>query len=141
MADNLCTPSGNSADHRPHQTGEARGYKWGSAVSSSTEWLMDTGAQISVITKSKGALFDLTPVGGSASGTTGGGGILVKSGVDMIFEIFDSSGLSKQVTCSLDIGVKPNDDGSEILGVDQIEHVGAAVEWDPGAGTGRLKTP
>lgn len=141
MTDNLFTPAGNSADPRPHQTGEARGFKWGSRVTLKTEWLIDTGAQISVVTKSKGASFDLTSVGGSASGTTGGGGILVNSGIDMIFKIFDSSGSPMQVTCSLDIGVKPNDDGSEILGMDQIKHVGAAVEWDPAAGTGRLKTP
>lgn len=141
MTHNLFTPAGKSADHRPHQTGEARGWKWGWIVTSTTEWLIDTGAQISVITKSKGALFDLTSVAASASGTTGGGGILVKSGLDMLFEIFDLSGSATQVTCSLDMGVKPNDDGSEILGMDQIEHVGAAVEWDPAAGTGRLKRP
>ena len=108
----------------PHQQGEAGGYKWGAAVVSKTEWLIDTGAQISVVTNSKGALFDLTPAGGSASGTTGGGGILIKSGLKMIFEIFDAGGAAMQVTCNLDIGVKPNDDGSEILGMDQIERVG-----------------
>ena len=141
MPDNLAPPSANAADHRPHQAGEARGYKWGLSVVSKIEWLIDTGAQISVVTKSKGALFDLLPIAGSASATTGGGGILIKSGLDMAFEIFDGAGLAKPVVGTLDVGVKPDDNGSEILGVDQLEKAGAVVEWDPSAGLGRLKEP
>jgi hypothetical protein len=56
----------------------------------------------------------------------------------MWFEIFDKAGAPKSVSCNLDVGVKPNNSGSEILGVDQLEHVGAAIEWDPSAQNGRL---
>jgi hypothetical protein len=141
MPDNLAPPSGNSSDRRPHQQGEARGFKSGLPVSADKEWMVDTGAQISVITKSNGDKFDLTAVGGSASGTTGGGRILVKSGLEMVFEVFDPAGVATTVTCSLDVGVKPNNKGSEILGMDQIADVGAIVEWDPGTRTGRLRQP
>jgi hypothetical protein len=138
MAANLGCPSFNSSDHRPHQVGKATGYKGGAAITAGKEWMIDTGAQISCITKGNGDQFDLTLTGGSASATTGGGGILLKSGLTMSFEIFDKAGRRKSVSCSLDVGVKPNDSGSEILGMDQLDHVGAAVDWDPRAQSGRL---
>ena len=141
MPYNLSTPSGNPGDPRPHQTGKATGYKHGSGVNLSIDWMIDTGAQISVVTKSTGAQFTLTNVGGSASATTGGGGILVKSGLTTAFEIFDSAGAVKAVTSSLDIGVKLNNHGSEIIGMDRARDVGALVEWDPGTGAGRLREP
>jgi hypothetical protein len=103
------------------------------------EWLIDTGAVISVVTQGVANQFDLTPTGGSASATTGGGGILVKSGLKTEFEIEDLSGNSKTVTCSLDIGVKPNNKGSDILGVDQLNNVSAAIDWDPVYRTGKLR--
>src|SRR5947209_4215283 len=125
MADNLFAPSGSPSDPRPHQHGKAKGSKKGSPVTEDKEWMVDTGAQISVITKSNGDKFDLVAVGGSASGTTGGGGILVKSGLTMEFEVFDNTGAASTATCNLDVGVKSNNKGSEILGMDQIAHVGA----------------
>jgi hypothetical protein len=56
----------------------------------------------------------------------------------MKFEIFDSSGAVKAVFCSRDIGVKPNNDGGEILGMDQLYEVDGAVDWDPGLRKGRI---
>lgn len=141
MPDNLFPPSGNPSDPRPHQHGKARGLKYGLPVAEDKEWMIDTGAQISVITKSNGDKFDLTAVAGSASGTTGGAGILIRSGLTMEFQIFDIAGSAKTVTCKLNVGVKRNDKGSEILGMDQIAHVGAIVEWDPKALKGRLREP
>jgi len=119
--------------------GKVKGNKGGMPVTAKKKWLIDTGAQISVITKQNGDKFDLTVIGGSASGTTGGAGIIIKSGLTMIFKIFDRSGKSKSVNCSLDVGVKSNNAGSEILGMDQITSVGAVVEWDPTARTGGLR--
>jgi hypothetical protein len=139
MPDHLGPPSGNPLDRRPHQMGQAEGSKAGMTVQVDKEWMVDTGAQISAITKNNGDKFDLTPVGGSASGTIGGGGIIVKSGLTMIFEIFDRKGKPKTVKCNLDVGVKPNNSGSEILGMDQMADVGAVAEWDPTARKGRLR--
>jgi hypothetical protein len=138
MPSNLGPPSTNPFDRRPHQMGKATGYKFGSFVSVSKEFLIDSGADISCITKSNADRFDLTATGGSASATTGGGGILVKSGLTMIFDIFDKVGNQKSVHCSLDVGVKPNNNGSDILGMDQLNHVSAAVEWDPAHRSGKL---
>jgi hypothetical protein len=139
VPDNLFAPSRNPSDPRPHQQGMARGMKNGHPAAANKEWMVDTGAQISAITKDNGNKFDLTAVGGSASGTSGGGGILIKSGLSMEFEIFDTHGVATPVACNLDVGVKPNNNGSEILGMDQIAHVDAIVEWDPTTRTGRLR--
>jgi len=141
MPDNLGPPSWDPAQRRPHQGGEAKGYKRGRPVTVSVEWMADTGAELSVVTKDVGKRFDLTPVGGSASGTTGGGGIIIKSGMEIVFEVFDPAGKVVPITSSLDVGVKPNNVGSEILGVDQIDYAGAIIEWDPGTLKGRLRQP
>src|SRR5262249_43367258 len=102
MPDNLGPPTTNPNDRRPHQTGTAEGLSGGLLVTVSKEWMIDTGAQVSCITKDNADQFDLTPTGGSASATTGGGGILMKSGLTMKFEIIDSSGAAKTVSCNLD---------------------------------------
>lgn len=141
MPDNLGPPSWNATERRPHQNGQAKGMKNGNPVSVAVEWMFDTGAELSVITNSVESNFDLTPVGGSASGTTGGGGILIKSGMKVEFEVFDPSGSKVLITSNLDVGVKSNNAGSEILGVDQIDYAGAIIEWDPGTLTGRLRQP
>jgi hypothetical protein len=138
MADNLSAPSSNPSDRRPHQNGTAGGFKRGAAVSQPIEWLIDTGAQVSCITKREASNFTLTPTGASASATTGGAGILMKTGLTTEFEIIDLTGSPKTVSSALDIGVKRNNKGSEILGMDRLRDVKAAVTWEPGGITGRL---
>jgi hypothetical protein len=102
-------------------------------VSAPKEWLIDTGATISAITKSNADQFDRIPLGGAASGTTGGRGMLIKAGLTMVFTVLKPSGVNQQVRCSLPVAVKPNDKGSEILGMDQVAAVQAKVRWDPSA--------
>jgi hypothetical protein len=102
------------------------------------EWLIDTGAAISALTKDKADQLDLVPLGISTSGTTGGGGILIKSGAEMAFTIRGSTGTDVAVRCAMPVGVKPNNFGSDILGMDQLAHVGAKVLWDPSAQDGDL---
>jgi len=142
--DNLGPNSKNSADQRPFQFGKAKGKKkslfslGSSTIEVKKEWMFDTGATVSAITKGNADQFKLTPVGGTASGTTGGGGIIMKSGLTMIFSVIDPSGSSREVECSLDVGVKPNNAGSDIIGMDQLSYVSAKVTWDPTAKTGRV---
>jgi hypothetical protein len=138
MPGKLGPPKTKSWDRRPHQTGIAAGTKNGCAVTAKTEWLFDTGAEIAVLTKKTADQFDLTPTAGSASATTGGGGILIKSGLTTKFEIEDSCRSAKTVTCKLDVGVKPNNSGSDLLGMDQLNDVDAAINWDPGNRSGQL---
>jgi hypothetical protein len=135
---NLRGSASNAADQRPFQDGSVQGTKNTLPVTAAKEWLIDTGARISTITKANADQFDLMPLGGSASGTTGGGGILIKSGLTMIFTVRDAQGVNRLVHCSLPVGVKPNNAGSEILGMDQLAHVRARVSWDPFARNGDL---
>src|SRR5262245_55964887 len=133
MPNNLLPPAGNASDARPHQQGRAEGTKRRRAVSVAVEWLIDTGAQISTITAGTAANFDLKQTGGSASATTGGGGIIVKSGLQTHFEVFDRQGNPQPKSFQRNVGVKQANTGSDILGVDQIGAAGAQVEWDPSA--------
>ena len=103
------------------------------------EWLVDTGAEVSAITNHNANQFDLVSVAGSVSATTGGGGIVIMSGVSTVFEMFDVLSNPQQMKCSRKIGVKPNNYGSEILGMDRVAHVSAVVEWDPTSRKGRLR--
>jgi hypothetical protein len=136
---NLTSSSVKLSDPRPFQTGKLGGSKNGLSLEVANEWLIDTGATVSAITKSKGDQFDLTPTGASASATTGGGGIIMKSGLTATFVVFDSlMKANRDVSSALDVGVKPNDYGSEILGMDQLANVGANVRWDPTAQDGDI---
>jgi hypothetical protein len=135
---NLRASNTNVADPHPFQDGSAEGTSNHRQVTVVKEWLIDTGARISVITKDNADHFDLTPLGGSASGTTGGGGILIKSGLTMVFTVREGQGVNRLLRCSLPVGVKPNNAGSEILGMDQLAHVHAKVRWDPFARDGDL---
>lgn len=135
---NLRASSVNPRDQRPFQAGRVEGTKNKVPVTAAKEWLVDTGASISVLTMSNADQFDLTPLGGSASATTGGGGILIKAGLTIVFTVLQSTGSNRSVRCSLPIGVKPNNQGSEILGMDQLAHVGAKVRWDPSAQDGDI---
>jgi hypothetical protein len=130
---NLSASSANSSDQRPFQNGSVEGTKNGIPLTASKEWLVDTGATVTCITKDNADQFDLTPMGGSASAVTGGGGILINTGLTMLFTVLRTSGTNQTVRCSLPVGVKPDNVGSEILGMDQLADVGAKVRWDPSA--------
>jgi len=136
---NLRRHSTRTGDSRPFQIGSAEGTKGGIKVVMSKEWLVDTGAEVSVITKSNAANFDLTPLAATAMATTTGTWLAMHSGLEMVFKVKDSAGANVTKRCSLDIGVKPSDEGSEILGMDQIAHHSARVEWDPVALDGDIR--
>jgi hypothetical protein len=128
---NLGPKSSGSTDPRPFQLGEVEGTKSGSLVKNSKTWLVDTGASVSAITKDNGDDFDLTPNGATASATSGGTGLIMKTGLTMVFTVKDTTGTDKDVRCSLAVGVKPDNNGNEILGMDQVAHVKAKIQWDP----------
>ena len=136
---NLGSHSSRTSDRRPFQTGSAEGTKYGAMAVVSKDWLIDTGAEVSAITKSNADNFDLTPLGATAMATSTGAGLAMHSGLTMVFDVKASSGADVTVRCSLDVGVKPDDAGSEILGMDQIAHVKARVEWAPVAVDGDLR--
>lgn len=135
---NLHASSANPSDPRPFQKGRVEGSHKGIPKTALKEWLIDTGANFSAVTKDNAEQFDLVPLGGSASATTGGGGILIKAGLTMVFTALGTNGFNRLVRCSLPIGVKPNNKGSEILGMDQLAYVHAKVRWDPSAQDGDI---
>jgi hypothetical protein len=135
---NLHVRSTDPDDPRPFQQGLAEGVKNHLPVTVAIEWLVDTGAAISALTWSKAMQFDLTPSGGMASPTTGGGGIPILGGVTMVFTVLEPTGVNQQVRCSLPIAVKLTDSGSDILGMDQLASSNAKVRWDPAALDGDL---
>jgi hypothetical protein len=135
---NLHPRSAYPPDPRPFQQGHVEGVRNQLPVTVAIEWLVDTGANISALTWSKAALFDLTTTAGLASATTGPRGIPLASGVTMVFTVLDSTGVNQQVRCSLPVAIKPSDTGSDILGMDQLAAVNAKVRWDPVALDGDL---
>ena len=138
---NLQKNSLHAGDLRPFQVnGYVDGYKNGSAVSKMVEWLVDTGASVSVVTKNVGDLFDLTPTGASANATTGGAGIMMNTGLSVEFTVRNPAGNDfVHQSATLDVGKKPDNSGSEVLGMDQVAAVGAGVVWDPKSGTGDVR--
>jgi hypothetical protein len=127
---NLRARTPGSTDPRPFQAGHLEGTKGGLPLTASKLWLVDTGAMVSALTKDNADQFDLTPLGASAASTTGGA-MIVKVGATMVFPVLDRFGVENQRRRSLPVAVKPNNQGSDILGMDQVANVNAKVRWDP----------
>jgi hypothetical protein len=132
---NLEPPIGDLDSRRPFQQGEAKGTKNGKAVTISTEWLIDTGADISKLRADNAAHFDLVPTGTIARGT-GGGMMFAYSGLTMRFKREDRNGTEEWVECALAVAVGAS--GSNIIGMDQLAEVGCTIEWNPATRTGRI---
>jgi len=73
------------------------------------------------------------------SSTTGDATILIVSGLEAEFTVTDNTGTEKTVRSLRDMGVKPNDEGSDLLGMEQLADVAATVEWDPANGSGHIR--
>jgi hypothetical protein len=136
---NLGPPAANPASARPHQDGHASGTKHGAPVRLPIEWMVDTGADIATVRNATGARFDLVATGASASPTTGGGGILVYTGLAAEFAAEDrSTGTACAMTSMRPVGVKSGNTGSEVLGMDALSSNAVEIEWSPAARLGTL---
>jgi hypothetical protein len=131
-------PAGTTSSICPYQQGKARGRRFGLHVARDVEWLIDTGADISAVWNSIGAAFDVKSIGATASGTTGGGGIQIVTGIVAEFQAEDSSGRAHTVSGGRHMGIKSGDTGSNIFGMDSMAAAGATVSWDPNGGAGLL---
>jgi hypothetical protein len=138
---NLGPANAGSASRRPYQMGAAVGTRGGQPESVALEWLVDTGADISVLRKSVGSRFDVMPFAATASPTTGGGGIQVVIGIEAEFEVESSVSGSQTVRAGGPIGIKSNDAASNLLGIEQLVGVGATVAWDPANRSGSIGGP
>jgi hypothetical protein len=135
---NLVAPSNAPQNRRPHSWGNVTGWKQGAPVAASVEWLIDTGADVGVIQKQVGDLFDSVATGLSASPTTGNIGITMVTGIDVSFDVEDLTGVSQPMQSSTSVGVKSDNSGSNIIGQDQLVYVSARIDWDPSLRSGRL---
>jgi hypothetical protein len=135
-------PSGRDpGNRRPFQAGRVLGDQQGVSTATTVEWLVDTGADIVTLWDSVGSPYDVVhSVGASASPTTGGGGIQVVTGIDAEFDVEDATGNSKTVTVAGFVGIKSNNAGHNLLGVEQLTGAGATVEWDPTLRQGSIRS-
>jgi len=139
----LQAPSGSSSNLRPHIWGEASGLcapHGLHTVSCQVEWLIDTGADVGVVQKQLGDVFTKVTTGLSASPTTGGRGIQMVTGIDVTFTVEDPTGSPVSVTTRCPIGVKSDNSGSNLIGMDQVADVSAQVQWSPAPQSGKLTT-
>lgn len=126
----------------PRQTGgQVLGPRQSDGVYSSVTvtWLADTGADITTVRDGIGRLFRYQSTGATASPTIGGGGIHVVSGLDIEFTAVDSSGATTTVKSAQLVGVKSNNAGDDVLGMDGLSAIQGTITWDPHSGTGDLR--
>nr|WP_038582285.1 hypothetical protein [Mycobacterium marinum] len=103
--------------------------------------MVDTGADLATVRRKVGRAFQYRrPIGATASPTTGGGGIIVVDGLITEFRVADGAGNESIVVSAQLVGVKSNDAGSDVLGMDQVADASATVEWNPRRGDGQLRS-
>jgi hypothetical protein len=134
----LGPPVGNPLNLRPHQLGRAFGAKRGVQVTVPVEWLVDSGADIGAVRKIIGDRFDLSPIGATASPTSGGVALMLKTGLTVEFTVENEAQGLQQVQSSLPVAVKSNDAGSNIVGMNQLASVDVWLMWNPSKRRGTL---
>jgi hypothetical protein len=102
------------------------------------EWVIDTGADITVVRNSVCSGFDVTPRALSASSTTGGRDIQVVTGLVAEFDVEDISKNQRRIRADGYIGIKPNDANSDLLGMKQLADADVTVSWNPAIQKGSL---
>jgi hypothetical protein len=138
MTTNIGRKSDGTDTLRPWQKGKAAGKKGGTPVEVDKEWLVDTGAEVSCITESNAAHFDLVANGVIGGGTLiDGRTIVAKDGVTMKFRALKADGTEEELQCPLTVYVVP-DAWPNILGNDQLANFGLGVAWNPKTGAGKI---
>lgn len=134
----LSAPSGASSNRRPHQLGRVHGTRTnGTPGSCRVEWLIDSGADVAVVQKQVGALFTTKATGATASPTSGGPGILMVTGLDIEMEIV-SANYSYPRRVRTDVGIKSSNDGSNIVGVAELDVAAVTLIWSAAQRAGAL---
>lgn len=120
---------------RPHQVGAVKGEGADGSGPHRVRvgWVVDTGAEVAVVLHRVAAAFKYNPTGASAAPTSGDAAIMM---VDGLVVEFDASGATLDVPGH--VGVKSDNVGSNLLGMDKLEFVGASVCWSPSSGTGEI---
>ncbi|OMC53261.1 hypothetical protein A5745_22270 [Mycobacterium sp. IS-2888] len=129
---------------RPQQRGRLIGANAlsGNEHSVDVTWLVDTEAALAAVRDSVGRQFGRQPItGATASTTTGVSAGIVVTGLQAEFTVTDRLGKPHTVRSSPSCytTIKPNDGGSDLLGMNQLSDVSATVHWDPRGGVGSLR--
>lgn len=136
------TPHPSGADpHRPFHVGAVSGQASNGSGSHSVNvrWLADTGAAVTVVIKKVGDQFTTNPTGATASPTTGFTAILMHDGLTARFDtLCHVCGAPHGVGYTGAMGVKSDNVGSNILGMDAIDDCHAAIVWNPAVGHGSI---
>lgn len=133
-------PSG-SDPLRPFQVGGVSGQDVNGTGTQTrrVRWLVDTGAMVTVVLKKVGDEFVATPTGVTAGPTTGSTGIVMYEGLTAHYEVECSvCGVQHMADYANQIGVKSDNVGSNILGMDAIAASACDVLWDPSGGIGSI---
>jgi hypothetical protein len=132
------TPASNT--FTPTAVGELAGTFQGVPTSATVSWLIDTGSDMPLVRNASAQLFDWVPpaVGQFGYGTAGGPAIAIAR--DPIVRIF-SDVAGTPFAFQGWMGVKPNDDGSDVVGVNALAAWGAELTWDAATGVGRIEAP
>ena len=130
--------SGGHHDRRPRQAGALAGVNGhGARVLATVEWLIDTGAEISAVQARYGRPFVTRTTALTASATTGGTAIRVVDGLEVEVAVGGSGGRSSR-RVARPVGIKSDDAGSNLVGMDAVAAVRATVIWGPLHQTGVL---
>jgi aspartyl protease len=128
---------GKAGDARPFQTGFVNGVKNGQPVRLPVTWLVDTGAQATVLSQATANQLELHQRAGHASSVSGTP-LLLKAGAQPEFTVQDQAGNTRAAGSKMVVVIGAAQD---ILGIDQIGAAGATITWDPSHGTGNLTVP
>lgn len=125
----LGPPTSKPGRRTPFQIGRARGVdRAGSPREVDIEWLIDSGADVPVIQDRVAKTFTLKATGGTASPTVGAVTMLMYEGLEVEATV-DQGGYLVPRAAPVDVGVKPNDQGSNLLGVAALHAMHATIVW------------
>jgi len=123
-------PPGEPA--RPIARGELIGVHGGMSQVVTVDWVVDTGAEITVVRQSVMVqlAWEMDAAGVVGHGTTGDDPIAIGHGPDLVLD-----GRFRPYPW---LGVKEDDEGGDLLGVDTLARLGLTVVWDAASGSGWL---
>lgn len=136
---NLRPSRDNPKSRRPTQPGYLLGERAGQIVWQPAEWVVDTGAEITTVRADLGRQCETKAEAWSASPTTGVEEIRVVTGLAVEFEVQRTLWGRRRVKVAGYFGIKPDNGGSELLGMQQLAKAGSALSWNPRARTGKLR--
>ena len=129
---------------RPQQAGRVIGLDPSGTYehSAPVTWVVDTGAEVTLVRDRVGSQFGYKPVKGVCGKSTTGDSFYLVTGLQAEFSVESHDGQDGSVSTVRSgrrIGIKRNDAGSDLLGMSQVSDVCATVHWNPRTGSGSMR--